>query len=415
MTGDNSGVARVWNAATGQAISVLRGHTAGISRARFNADGTHVATVSVDGSARLWRARPATPADPDWQHAESTSFSPDSRHVLAVDGWRRAIWDTQSGSVVPLAGGNNEDGSDSSSWPCGRAAGCSPWSPDGLQVAGANAAGRAVVWDARSGAVQRRLGKASGSVIGATFSADGQRLALVDGNRYRARLWDVEPQQPGPRVPFARAGDYVQSAQFVAGPLRVLTVDAAGAARLSDPVARSSTQLPGVSQPAAVAASEDGRQLAIGTLGGELRVFSGDGSAPRVRRAVDGAVNTVSFDRAGTAIATGGQKGIARIWDIRTLAPTTLSAPGETVTSARFSPDGAFVLVTSGSIARLWDRALERVVLLLPRARYATGEFSPDGRSIAIAGANRLEVHRCYACLPLPALERHGRSRLPAP
>ena len=313
-----------------------------------------------------------------------------------------------------LAGGMYEDGNDSSLWPCGRAAGCEPWSADGGEVLGADAAARAVVWDPRSGAVQRRLGGAS-AMIGAAFSADGQRAALVGENKVRAQVWEVEPRRPGPRVPFARPGNDLSSAQFVAGPLRVLTVDIAGVARLSDPATRSSIELPGASLPAAVAATNDGQLVAIGTVAGELRVFSGDRRAQRVRRAVDGAINSVSFNAAGTAIATGGQKGIARIWDTRTLEATTLSAPGETVTSARFSPDGRFVLVTSGSIARLWDLGLERVVLVLPRTPYPTAEFSPDGRSIAIAGGDRLEVHHCYACLPLPALERHGRSRLPAP
>ena len=158
VTGDDGGVARVWSASTGRAASVLRGHTGGISRARFNADGTRVATASVDGSARLWRALPQVPADPAWQHAESASFSPDSRHLLVVAGTRRAVWDTRTGSVVGLAGGMYEDGSDSSWWPCGRAAGCLPWSPDGRRVAGADEAGGAVVWDA----AQRGGGAAAG-------------------------------------------------------------------------------------------------------------------------------------------------------------------------------------------------------------------------------------------------------------
>ena len=94
VTGDVSGVARVWSVESGQALAVLRGHTAAIARARFSPDGTHVATASVDGSGRLWRA-PLTPGDGRWQQAESATFAPDSRRALVAAGTRRAVWDTR--------------------------------------------------------------------------------------------------------------------------------------------------------------------------------------------------------------------------------------------------------------------------------------------------------------------------------
>jgi WD40 repeat protein len=414
VTGDVSGVVRVWSVTGGPPVAVLRGHTAAIARARFSRDGTQLATASVDGSARLWRA-PQTPADFRWRHADSTTFSPDSHRVLVVAGTRRAVWDSETGSIVRLAGGIWNQGDPPSWWPCGHAAGCSPWSPDGRYVAGADKAGRAVVWDARTGAALRRVGQSSGSVIGVAFSGDGQRVVIADGNRRRAHIWNVEPRKREATVPLGATGDVVWSAQFVGDSPRVLTVDFSGRAQLSDAASGSGTALPASTVPAAVAASGDGRQVAVGTTDGELRVFSGSGGVPRVRRAGAKGVTGVSYDGAGRAIATVGQDDTARIWNARTLAQTTLRAPGGAVTSARFSADGRFVLVSSGSIARLWDLELRRVVLELPRTRRSRPEFSPDGRNIVIAGDSRLAVRRCYACLPLDALGRHARTLLPAP
>jgi WD40 repeat protein len=413
VTGDDSGVARVWSVATGRPVSVLRGHTAAIRRARFSPDGTQVVTASGDGSARLWRALPQTPDDPRWQRADSTNFGPDSRHVLVVEGVRRAVWDVRSGSVVRLRGGIYAG--DPAEWPCGHAGGCAPWSPDARLVAGADATGHAVVWDARTGAVVQRLGRGSRTVIGAAFSPDGRRIAVVDGEKLTATIWKLPTGQLETRAPVPGTGEVLRSAQFIADPLRVVTVDVTGLAQVSDLAAKSSTTLAGTTQPGAVAVSRDGRQVAIGTLDGELRVFSGGTRASRVRRTTEDAVNSVAFDPVGTAIATGGQKGITRVADARTLALTTLRAYGGAVKGATFSPDGRLVLVTSGSIARLWDRALQRVVLELPRTRDAGAELSPDASRIVISGDDRLEVRACYACMRQDALVRRARSLLPAP
>jgi WD40 repeat protein len=412
VTGDYSGVARVWEVSSGRAISVLRGHTEAVRRARFSPGGTRIVTISDDGSARLWPTRARTPTDPRWRHADSTTFAPDSRHVLLAQGRRRGVWDVKTGKVVELRGGIYE--TDSSSWPCGRAAGCAPWSPDGRLVAGADARGRAVIWDARSGAVRRRIGPATGTVIGVAFSPDGRHVAVVDGERSAARLWTLGGKDPvlvpGPRS----RGSVLQSAQFVTDPLRVLTVDFDGVARLSDPATGASVTLPGETRPRAVAASSDGQQVATATSNGQLHVFSGRDAKVRSVRASKGPISSVAWALDGSALATGGQEGTVRIWDASTLTPTDLRAPGGTVADAAFSPDGRLLLVTSGSIARLWDRSLPGIVLEVPNVADVSAELSPDATELVIAGTRTLEARPCFACASLDELERDARTLLPA-
>jgi WD40 repeat protein len=403
----------VWNVSTRQAVSVLQGHTAGIRRARFSPDGTQVATVSDDRSARLWPARPPAPADPAWQRADSTAFSPNSRDVLVARGASGAVWNTATGAIVPLAGGILIP--DKASWPCAHAAGCAPWSPDGRFVAGPDAAGGAVMWDARTGGVLHRFGKPTGSVLEVAFSSDGRRVVVVDGNRRTARIWNVASGRPEGEVPPRQAArETLHSAQFIGGQLRVLTVDAGGRAQIADPLKGTSVALDASTSPVAVAATADGRAVAVGTDGGDLRVFSGAGRLLRSRPAANGYVSSLAFDRSGASIATGGQRGPASTWDTRTLAPAVLQTPEGAVTGTTFSRDGEFLLVTAESRATLWDRMLRRVIVELPRTPNVRAELSPDGRRIVIAGAELLEALPCDACMPLEQLERRADSLLPA-
>ena len=57
VTASGDGTARIWDAATGKEIVVLRSHDAAVTSAAFSSDGSRIVTASDDKTARIWDAR----------------------------------------------------------------------------------------------------------------------------------------------------------------------------------------------------------------------------------------------------------------------------------------------------------------------------------------------------------------------
>jgi WD40 repeat protein len=56
ITASDDNSARVWDAASGSSLIVLRGHMAEVTAAAFSPDGTRIVTASWDETARVWDA-----------------------------------------------------------------------------------------------------------------------------------------------------------------------------------------------------------------------------------------------------------------------------------------------------------------------------------------------------------------------
>ena len=81
VTGSTDGTARVWDAATGRQLLVLRGHRAAVSSVAFAAGGTRVATASQDGTVRIWDV--TTQGSRDWLTLARPSGRRRERRLLA--------------------------------------------------------------------------------------------------------------------------------------------------------------------------------------------------------------------------------------------------------------------------------------------------------------------------------------------
>ena len=54
VTASANDTARVWDAASGRSLAVLRGHTSAVWSAAFSPDGARIVTASADDTARVW-------------------------------------------------------------------------------------------------------------------------------------------------------------------------------------------------------------------------------------------------------------------------------------------------------------------------------------------------------------------------
>ena len=109
------GTARLWDAATGQALTPPLKHESEVLGAAFDADGRRVLTWSEDGTARLWDAATGQALTPPLKHEggglRARPSSADGRRVLtwSEDGTAR-LWDAATGQALtpPL---QHEEGS----------------------------------------------------------------------------------------------------------------------------------------------------------------------------------------------------------------------------------------------------------------------------------------------------------------
>ena len=100
----------LWDAASGQRLAILQGHTGMVSTVALSADEHLVASGSVDGKARLWETGTGQPAGTLQGHTGvvyGVRLSGDGRLVAScgADGTVR-MWDTGRGDLLATLDGH---------------------------------------------------------------------------------------------------------------------------------------------------------------------------------------------------------------------------------------------------------------------------------------------------------------------
>lgn len=290
----------------------------------------------------------------------SVSWSRDGRLILTSDANKAYLWDLAVGKLVreyaePLEYlsparpyGNFYD---YFATPVERAV----LSPDGGRVLTVGSEGRVILWDAETGAEERRLIGHKGPVFAGDISPDG-RLVATGGDDKTVRIWDIES---GRQLSSLRARWAVVDVEF----------------------------------------SSDGALLAAGTFENKnnsngqvlvwdvakrkkLKGFSGKGlKRPTM---------TVVFAPDGQGVISGGWD-YMRAWDMNT-GEDVGSHPVTGITDMAFSPDGARGITNSEEqfAASLHDGETGEVIFTVVHDGPINSlAFSPDGQWILSGGGDR--------------------------
>jgi WD40 repeat protein len=379
VTAPEDKTARLWDAATGKQISVLRGHSGTVMTAAFSPDGRRVVTASEDETARLWDAatgRQVTVLHGHGSVVMTAAFSPDGRRVLtASSDWTARLWDTATGQQMAVMQGHDE-----------RVL-MAAFSPDGKRVVTASWDRTARIWDAAAGKQLFVLRGHDREVVSASFSPDGSRVVTASEDR-TARVWDAAT---GQQIVVLRGhGGNVWSAAFSPDGMRIVTASGDKTVWLWD--AASGRQLAilrheGVVSMAAI--SSDGMRVVSASEDKTARLWdAATGQAVAVLNDESDEVRSVGFSADSRRLVIASKDNSLRIWDAMTgqVVVVLRGHEGE-VRKAGFSADGTLVITASwDKSARLWNAATGRQIAVLRHDNaVASAAVSPDGTRVATA------------------------------
>jgi len=414
--------ARVWNAASGVSIAVLRGHASFLRDARFTRDGANVLTASEDGSVRLWSARSggmlAQRTYPGPAHCAVPSPSGEWVAITHENGAQ--LWHPSDDKVVELAGhlsgvvrtadfspdgtrvvtGGDDRTARIWSVPDGRELAtlrradhrvmqCC-WSADSESIVTTNWATSAHVWYAGDLPGMQVLGGHRAPIESMACDASGEHLlsASKDGE---VRVWSALSRDPTARVVVA-AGAPLRVAQIDESGERVMTLALDGTWSVHDVRAARRSELPRANDGAWQGAllDRDGDRAAAWTEAGAVQVVETSTARSLAAFSVDASrLASAAFSADGRLVAGGGEDGIVRVWSVderRLLFELTTGMPLHagltTVLALAFTDDGARIAASyrDRSVGLFTVATGQQIAQPDVSGALAKLDFSDDGR-----------------------------------
>jgi WD40 repeat protein/transcriptional regulator with XRE-family HTH domain len=388
-TADGDGIARVWDAVTGDELLALKGHNSDVLHIEFSPDGSRLVTVSRDGLAIIWDAHTGEKLLTLSQGSALywVVFSPDGLRIAIAnhdDAWV-SIWDAVTGErLLILPHPNTEVDSVS-------------YSPDGGRIVTTSNDQTVRIWDANSGKELLSLYGYTINVTNVAYSPDGTRIATVVLNN-QVKIWDADTGQE--ILTIAGHSLDVLTVAFSPDGAHVVTASRDGTAKVWN-ISPSREFLtlsngPMISSGTALAYSPEGTRLATAYSDPVAKVW--DLATGKQLLSLTGHTQSVTFiayNSDGTRIATASDDGTAIIWDAKIGGELlTLSGHKYGVLGVAFSPDGSRIATASADwTARVWDAETGKVIFTFDHTNEVESVvFSLDGKIIATAGADKTAI-----------------------
>jgi serine/threonine protein kinase/WD40 repeat protein len=389
-TGSMDFQVRIWDTATGVPLRVLEGHQNVTVRPLYHPSGQLLATAGWDAILRFWEPISGRllfngPACHDWQR-----FSTDGSHlgVADYDGAVEVYRVASSKAVRMLARKTREVEPLLYRW--------LDFSPDSRRLVSTGAE-CVHVWDVVSGAESARLSLPGAAAVTCVFSDDGTSLFIADATRgISRRLITSELDVNDARIPETwRTGEGWEAVLRTHDGRVVLVNNTLGLADVvsaEDPAGRRIGPHPSLN---CAALNPDGTRLATGTWQGKdikiWEIASGRllatlpaGESAFVLWPSANKIISVQMNQAGQWLEEAdGQWRRDRVWQ---------PDPGQTFWDhASLSPDGGWLaLPQSRDRIRLVELATgTELITLEPPMAFGLGfvRFSPDGRFLAACGS----------------------------
>lgn len=339
---DGSG--KIWDAATAQVLLTLNGHESDVFSIAFSADGKLLATGSRDKTARVWES--------------STGYE-----LLTLRGHK--------GAVRSVA-----------------------FSPDGKRVATASEDTTAKIWDVKSGSEIKTLKGHKDRINSIAYSLDAKRLATASWDK-TVKLWDATTGQEIRTL--TGHENFVSSVAFSPDARKLATGSADDTALIwnADSGKEIVTLRGHTSDIHTVAFSPDGTRLATGSWDRTTRLWDvSTGQEAMVFRGHDADVMSINFSPDGKLLATASYDATAKLWNLsRKQGVIDLRGHTDRAVAVAYSPDGR--LAASGSwdkTAKIWDAINYRELFTLKghEDHVNAVAFSPNGRVLATGSKDQM-------------------------
>lgn len=430
-----SGIVRVWEAASGAEVAVLRGHGGSVRDLAFSPGGERIVTGSRDGTARIWDTNNGHELAALRGHegpANAAAFSPDGRHVVTAsnDGTVR-VWSAAANVTRRLEGHTGRV----------TAAGLGR---SGALIVTASEDGAARVWDAARRRSVAVLAGHEAPVLGVAFAANDGRVVTFSDNS--VRVWDaasgrqislrqgyegaVRAFSPD-ATQFATAADFgvvrllntqsdeeialrghageIASVVFSHDASRVVTTSLDQTARVWDTASgREIAVLAGHTDfVLTAAASANGALIVTASTDNTARVWeAASGREIALLRGHEGAVFNAAFNADASRVVTASDDGTVRVWDSRNGRQIgTLRGHQGPVQRAVFGANGTRVvsLLAHDGTMRVWDVQSGREVAVLrgPDGFFSSADgISPDlARMVVVSGSGEARIWELHPAL----------------